>query len=352
MNETKSTFRRIRGPVSLRAVVALVATLAVAGTALAKPVRIKLATLAPKGSSFHETLLEMGQEWKNAPDGGVQLTVFTDGTMGAEGDMVRRIRLGQLQGGLLTTLGIEEIEPAVAGLQSIPMAYRSLEESEWVREKMAPKLDQQLDKAGFVMLGWCDSGWWRVFSKKPLVVPDDLRGEKLLVGGGSGQLAKIVRALGAQPVELPPTDILVSLQTGLITVVPSPPVYALNGQFFQPAPHMLELNWAPLVAGIVVSKKAWSGMSPAQQEVVRSSALAAAAKITTTARAEMDQSVAEMVKRGLKVQKLEGANEANWIEFFTGIQKEARGSLVPVETYDEIMTLLAEYRATHAAPAP
>jgi TRAP-type transport system periplasmic protein len=335
----------------LRHLLLFACALAAIAPANAKPVRVKLATLAPKGTSFHQIMLKMGETWKAAPDGGVQLTIFTDGTMGAEGDMVRRIRLGQLQAGLLTASGLTDIEAEIAGLQNIPMAFRSLDEAAFVRDRLAPRFEKQTEEKGFIMLGWCDTGWWRVFSKKPLRVPDDMRGEKILVGLNGGEMGKVVRALGMQPVELSPTDILVSLQTGMITVTPSPPIYALNGQFFQPAPNMLELNWAPLVGGIALSKKAWDDMTPAQRDVVRTSAAAACAEITMTGRREMTESIAAMEKRGLNVQRLEGELEKQWIAVFEGIQPQARGGMVPDKTYDEIMVLVQEYRSGAGAAA-
>lgn len=315
------------------------------GVAAAKPVRIKLATLAPKGTSFHLILQEMGAKWKAAPDGGVNLTMFTDGSMGSEGDMVRRMRLGQLQAGLLTVSGVVEIEPEVGGFQNIPLAFRSLDEAAWVRDKLAPRLEKQITEKGFVMLGWMDSGWWRLFSKNPLRSPEDMRNEKINIGTDNPGMAKVVQSLGMQPVELVPTNILVSLQTGLITMTPAPPIYALTGQFYQPAPHMLELNWAPLVGGIVITKKAWDEMTPAQQAVVRTSGAEAAAKITARARTEMTESVEAMKKRGLHVQAVSGELEQQWVAFFQEAQRQARGTLVPEKTFDEIMAMLQEYRA-------
>lgn len=322
----------------------------VAEAAAAKPVRVKLATLAPKGTSFHIILQEMGEKWKAAADGGVALTMFTDGSMGSEGDMVRRIRLGQLHAGLLTASGITEIESEVSGFQNIPLAFRSLDEAAWVREQLAPRFEQQIAAKGFILLGWCDSGWWRIFSKKPVRTPDALRGEKLNIGTDSPGMATLARSMGMQPVELVPTNVLVSLQTGLITITPSPPIYALTGQFFTPAPHMLELNWAPLVGGIVMGKKTWDELTPAQQEVVRTSAVDACAKITVRARQEMVESVDAMKKRGLQVQTVEGDLEKTWIAFFEEAQRLARGTLVPAATFDEIMGLVAKYRAGQASP--
>jgi TRAP-type C4-dicarboxylate transport system substrate-binding protein len=327
--------------------VMLAGSVVLAGQAAAKPVRVNLATLAPTGTSFHIALQEMGQEWKKAPDGGVNLVIFPDGRMGDEGDMVRKMRPanGQIQAGLLTIAGLSDIHENVSGLQTIPMAYRSLEEAAFVRSKLAPKLEAAMAEKGFTVLGWCDSGWWRLFAKTPLLSPADVTGQKMMITKNSPGLAKLVSSLGMQPVELNPTDILVSLQTGLITVTASPPIYALQGQFFQPAPHMLELNWLPLVGGLVLKRATWEQLTPAQQEVVRASANRTMKKITEAGRREMVESIEAMEKRGLKVHHFAGAEEKAWLDFFAGVQRDARGTLVPESTYDEVMKLLEDYRA-------
>jgi TRAP-type transport system periplasmic protein len=318
----------------------------------ARPVRVKLATLAPKGTSFHLILQEMGQAWKNAPDGGVRLTLFTDGTMGGEADMVRRMGLGQLQAGLLTTAGLTEIDLAVGALQNIPMAYRTLDEASYVREKMAPQLEQTFVDKGYVVLGWFDTGWVYIFSKKKLEHPSDLRGEKVFVVPGNSGVLDLARSMNTQPVELEPPDVLVSLQTGLVTVAPAPPIYALAGQFFQPAAYMLELNWAPLSGGLIISQKAWEQMTPGQQAVVKSTAAEACRKLTERARQEMVESITAMEKRGLTVQHLEGELLEEWTEYFEAIHPQVRGNVVPAAAFDQIMSLLSEYRADSSRGNP
>src|SRR5438270_11653184 len=89
--------------------------------------RMRMATLAPKGTSYHHLLQQMGDQWKQAPNGGVTLTLYTDGTMGGEADMVRRMRVGQIQAAMLTVPGLAEIDPSVGALQKIPMVYQSLD---------------------------------------------------------------------------------------------------------------------------------------------------------------------------------------------------------------------------------
>src|ERR1044071_1032984 len=78
------------------------------------PVKVRLGTLAPKGSSYSRHLQVMGEEWRKAPGGGALLTIYPDGAMGSEEDMVRRMRLGQLQAAMVTVSGLSEIEPGVA----------------------------------------------------------------------------------------------------------------------------------------------------------------------------------------------------------------------------------------------
>jgi TRAP-type C4-dicarboxylate transport system substrate-binding protein len=232
------------------------------------------------------------------------------------------------------------------------MAYRSLEELEYVLGKMAPGYEKEMYDKGFVVLGWFDSGWINFFSKKPLIVPDDLRGEKVFVIANAPGTVQVVRELSMQPVVLEPTDILVSLQTGLITVVTAPPFYGLAGQFYQPAPHLLPLNWSPLVGALVLTRKVWDDLSPAQQEILKSTGAEACQKIRVAARAEMLESITAMESRGMTVHKIDAALEKKWIEFFDTVQPKTRGTVVPAEDYDMIMGLLAEYRAAHPATTP
>jgi len=139
-----------------------------------------------------------------------------------------------------------------------------------------------------------------------------------------------------------------ALQTGLINVVPATPYYALATQFNGPAPHMLELNWAPIVGALVVTRKAWDAMSPVGQEALRGAATKAGTEMRAKARVEDTEAVEAMQKRGLQVTKLTSAQEAEWRKFAEGIYPKIRGAMVPAETFDEVKRLLTEYRAAGA----
>jgi len=329
--------------------VVLVLGLGLAGPGLAaKPVKIKLATLAPRDSSPHQSLKVMAEKWRDAPGGGVRLTVFTDGTQGGEADTVRRMRIGQLQGALITGTGLAEIDDSVAALQTMPLVFRTFDELDYVREKLRPQLEQRLADKGFVVLFWTDAGWVRFFSRRPVIRPEDLKQQKLFAWAGDNKTLDIIKAAGYQPVPLETADILPGLQTGLIDAVPAPPCFALAGQFYRPAPHMLEMNWAPLVGALVVSQKTWNTIPGVTQQAMREAAEQAGNEIRAQARKEMAEAVAAMEKRGLVVHALTPEAEAAWTAVAQGAYPKIRGPIVPADLFDEVQRLLAEYRAGKA----
>jgi TRAP-type C4-dicarboxylate transport system substrate-binding protein len=208
-----------------------------------KPVR--LATLAPKGSSMYKSLEALREKWGKAPDGGVKLTIYPDGVMGGEADIVRKMRAEQLQAGVLTVAGLEEIDKSVTALQNLPLMFRTLDEAAYVREKLRPMLEKRFEEKGFVMLFLGDVGWVHFFSKDPVIHPDDLKKTKLFTWIGDNQTTDLMKSLGMHPVPLEPTDVLTGLQTGLIDAVPMVPFFALAAQIYSPTPNMLDLKWVP-----------------------------------------------------------------------------------------------------------
>lgn len=308
-------------------------------------VRIRLATLAPRGSSYHRILLELGERWKKAQGGGASFTVFADGTQGGEADVVRRMRVGQLNAGLLSVVGLVEIDRAVSVLQKMPLAYRDWQELDYVRDRLAPALEQRLLDRGFVVLFWGDGGWVRFFSNQPAATPQDFKRMRMFVWAGDPEQVELMKRLGYQPVSIETADILPGLQTGLIDAVPATPFFALAGQFNGPAPHMLDIKWAPIVGACVVTTKVWEAMSPAAREELRRGSAAAAIEVRARARSEDLESIEAMKRRGLKVTTPTPQVEAQWRAFADSVYPDLRGRIVPEQAFDEVMRLLAEHRA-------
>src|ERR1700744_4235540 len=126
---------------------------------------IKLGTLAPNGAHWHTLLKEMGQKWEQASGGKVKLRIYPGGVLGNEGDMVKKIRIGQLQAAALTTIGLHDIA-AEAQAVDVPMMIESWQTLDFVMDRMGPKLERIVDSKGYVVLGWSEVGFVRFFSTK------------------------------------------------------------------------------------------------------------------------------------------------------------------------------------------
>lgn len=312
-------------------------------------VKLKLGTLAPTGTSYHKSLLAMGENWRKASEGAVQLTIFAGGTQGSESDMVGLMQTGNLDAGLLTTGGLGEIDPGALAMQVMPMFFRTLEELDYVEEKLRPQLDARLLAKGYVVLFWSDSGWVRFFSTQPVIHPEDLRKLKVFSGADSAAAYDLWKASGFNPVSLESTGIPQGLLSGTISAVPTVPIFALAAQFDSQAKHMLELNWGPLVGAAVVRKKTWDRIPEATREKLLKIAAETGQQVKAAGRAESDKAVAAMVRRGLTVHPVTPQVEAEWADMIDKVQDRIRGRIVPADLFDEAQRLTKEYRAKSPA---
>lgn len=308
--------------------------------------QLKIGSLVPKNSLYHRQLMEVGEAWKKSQASASKFNVFTDGSQGGEAEMVRRMRIGQLQAALLSVVGLREIEPSIAALQNLPLAFRSWEELDYVREKMRPGMEKKFLDKGYVVLAWGDAGWVRFFSKQAAFSPDDFKKMKFFAWGSEAEQQEIMKSLGYTPVPLEPTDILPSIQTGMINVVPSTPYFALASQIYNTAPNMLEINWAPIVGAFVITKKSWDEMSPEVQSALRISSEKAGTVIRSQARKEVEEAVEAMKKRGLQINKPNAEQMKEWRSLSETLYPRIRGKMVPAETFDEVFGHLKNFRAS------
>lgn len=307
--------------------------------------QLRIGTLVPKNSLYHRQLMELGEVWRTAQGGKSKYLVYPDGSQGGEAEMVRRMRIGQLQGALMSVVGLREIEASVAAMQNMPMLFRSWEEVDYVREKIRPVMERKFLDKGFVVLAWGDAGWVRFFSKEAAFRPDDFKRMKFFAWGSETEQQDIMKSLGYTPVPLETSDILPAIQTGMISVVPSTPYFALAGQIYSTAPNMLEINWAPIVGALVITRKAWDDMSPEVQAAMRVASDKAGVNLRAQARLEVDEAVAAMKKRGLIVNKPSAEQMREWNDLADKLYPRIRGHMVPADTFDDVMRHLKAYRA-------
>lgn len=336
----------------------LAALLASPGAAIAaEPIVVKMATLAPEGSTFHLILKEMGEKWKSASGDRVQLRIYPGSVAGDDADVVRKMRLGSLNAGLLTSVGVAAIDRSVYALQ-VPMMYASYGELDYVLGKMSGELEAALQAKGFIVLNWVDAGWIRFFSKTPVTRPDDLKPLKLFAWAGDSDAIEIWKGAGFHPVPLPSTEISTALQTGLVTALPITPQGAVIMQWYNHAKNMTDVKWTCLLGATLITKAAWEKIPAEMRPVLMAAARDAGRRLREDIRKGGDRDVEAMRKRGLTVISVDAAAEAQWRAAAEAAYPRIRGKVVPAEAFDEAKRLLLEYRKNpeafggRSAPAP
>jgi TRAP-type C4-dicarboxylate transport system substrate-binding protein len=332
----------------------LVGAAVVAGVALVGAVDaqspalvLKIATIVPEGSPWHDVLLDLAQRWRTVSQGAVQVKIYAGGTQGDEAELVRKVRIGLLQGVSITTNGLGTIAPDF-GAFSVPLLFDSYDELDYVRDRISPRLVQSLGDRGFVVLHWGDGGWVRFFTTRPARSIDDVRRMRTFTWAGNPLGEELWKQAGFHPVPLAPTDILTSLQAGLIDGCPVPPTAALAYQWFGISKYMIDVKIAPIVGATVISRTAWERIDPSLRPALLKESEAVGARLRSRIRALDGEAIAAMRTRGLQVVTPTAELQQQWRDAATAIYPKVRGELIPAAQFDEVVRLVREQRAREA----
>jgi TRAP-type C4-dicarboxylate transport system substrate-binding protein len=334
-----------------RVAVLALTVLAAARPASSQMIVIRMATLVPKGSSWHSTLQEMARRWRETSRGRVILRLYPGGVAGDDSDVVRKMRLGVLGGGALTAAGLGDIDRSVFAL-AIPMAYASYDELDYVMDRLTPRLQQSFAQKGFVVLNWADAGWLHFFTTTRVRTPEDLKALKLFTGSGDTPTVELWHAAGFTPVPLPMTEISTALQTGLVTAVAATPKAAALLQWYRHAKYMNDLNWAVLLGGTVVAKEVWDRIPADLQPALLEAARDAGGTLSAQTRGEALRDIAAMERRGLVLVHVNAADQRLWLRAAQAAYPALCDSFVPCDAFRGAIAFRDEYRQAAPSPVP
>lgn len=230
--------------------------------------RLKIATLAPAGTTWMKEMKAGASLIAERTGGRVTLKFYPGGVMGNDQSVHRKIKIGQLHGGAFTPGGLAQVESSIQAL-GLPMMFETFDEIDYVRERIDPVLKQQMEASGFVLLGISEGGFVRILSKQPMQNLESIRNSKVWVPAGDriGQMA--MNALGINPISLPIADVFTGLQTGLIETVTVNPTSAIAFQWHTSTSFMTEVPISYLIGVLAIQKKAFDKLSLDDQRIVR-----------------------------------------------------------------------------------
>jgi len=319
-------------------------SLACEHTAQAKPITIKLATLVPKGSDYFKVLQDMANDWSRISNGRVKVLLYPGGIVGDETDMVRKMHIGQLQAAAISTQGLQDIDKSVYAL-NYPMMVHSWDELDWLRDHLGETIKNNFHDKGFTLLFWADVGWVYFFSTRPILKPQDVKDLKLFTRANDFADLDLWKTAGFNPVPLTMNDVLPGLQTGLINVVQAPAFIALSSQWFGIANHMLDLPWAAMSGGLVITNDAWSKIPPTLQDTLKKAARHEAQRIHDTIRYHSDDAVDIMKEHGLIVHEPSEKVKQMWQDETESYYPKFKGVLVSDKMHERLMELWPKLKA-------
>ena len=318
-----------------RSLSVLTVAFAATATLYAQNTTIKLATVVPANSSWHKALLDMGSAWATGTSNRVALRVYEGGTQGDDRTAIRLMRADQLQASMLPVSGLAEIDDAF-NVFGMPFFFQSDEEAAHVRAKLMPIFDKRLEAKGFKLLAWGSGGWVQLFSKMPIKTLDEVKKAKLYTSQGDDKMVQWYKANGFNPVALSSNDIppQLKLGTGMINATPMPPYLALILQIFRDAKYMLDVRFAPLVGGIVITNTAWNRISAEDRTKMLDAARAFEKRMNTDAPTQDADSVKTMTSRGLTVNALDAKAAAEFRAAAERLVASAKGTMVPEDVFN------------------
>ena len=304
---------------------------------------IKLATLAPEGSSWMKTFNTLNTEVMKKTENKVQFKIYPGGVLGDEMDMLRKLKIGQIQGVALTSGGLSALFKEMDVLQ-IPFLFQTYEEVDATLKKMDSFFRKGFEDNGYVFLGWSEAGFIYLMSTVPIASVSDLKKAKVWVWEESPMSKAIFDEAGVKAIPLTIPDVLVGLQTGLVEVVYAPPTAAISLQWFTKVKYLTDVPLVYLAGGVVVKKDIFKQISQSSQNFISESFQQHLDQLKIITRNENRDAIKVMVKNGVKII----TPSKDQIDEYKRLSNKAMGHIsgqtFSNKVLDEVTSLLESYR--------
>ena len=321
--------------------------LASSGPAVAQT--LKIATIAPEGSSWMKDMRAGAKVIEEHTNGRVKIKYYAGGVQGNDKQVQRKMRTGQLHGGAFSSGGLNRFHPD-GDIFSLPMLFNTIEEARFVRDALEPDVRQRMEDAGYVNFGIAAAGFAYMMSNKPLKTLADLNGQKLWIPEGDRVSYEALRALGLAPVVMPVTDVMTGLQTDLLDSITVPPVGAIVFQWYTELSYITHVPLAYVYAALLIDKSAFSKLSAGDQQVVRDVMEGIYRKFDQYGVSDNEEAMQALLDNGLELVEPDPVQVSEWREIVRQSNlKLAREGVFDLALLERVNDLLETYRREHPA---
>ena len=310
----------------------------------ASALTIRLGSAAPENSPWGRALNRIAAEWLQISDGRVRVQVFHNSVAGTEADMVRKMRIGQLQAVVMTSTGLSNFSDRSLTL-SMPLLIRNQEEYEYVFERVEDDLAEDIREQGFHVMSWSVAGWMYFFSDREIHTPPELKAVKMAASPEEMKLVRAYQLMGYQPIPLPYAERLAGLTNGMANSYLTVPILAAGFQWFGPTPYMMNLQIGPAPGAVVMSDRAFRRLPRDIRDELFEAIEQVTAELDADIRVLEQEAIETMVQYGLHIVDLTDEEIDVWVEELQGSYDVTLGLVFHEEFYHRIQGLLDEYRS-------
>jgi TRAP-type C4-dicarboxylate transport system substrate-binding protein len=322
----------------------LIIILSVLASGFTQKYTIKFATLAPDGSTWLKVMDEYNNEVQQLTNGAVKFKIYPGGIQGDEKDVLRKIRLGQLQSGGFTGVGLGEVLPESRILDA-PLLFTNYAEVDYVTGALIDEFIPRFEEAGFVLIGFTEVGFVYVFGNKPITSIADLKGVKMWMWEGDPIAEATFKALNVTPIPLSIADVLTSLQTNLIDAVYTSPLACVSLQWYTRVKYMMDYPLADAHGAVLIDKKAFNKIKPEYQEILLDKGREYMKKLVQLSREDNQQSIELMKKNGIQIVPIPAKNIPEFLKAGQEARESLVGKLYSQALLDTVQNEVARFKA-------
>ncbi len=310
----------------------------------AQAATFKIATLSPEGSGWMKVLRKYGKRIEERTDGEVKFKFYPGGVMGDDKAVMRKMRVGQLHGAVVTSGGLAQVYPDIA-LYSMPMLFRSEAEIDHVRAALDSQLMAGLREEKYVGFGFAEVGFAYPMSQQPAVSVTAMRQRKVWTPDNDQASLEGFKAFDISPIPLPIADVLAGLQTGLIDSIASPPIGAIALQWHTQVDYALELPLLYIYGLFAMAERPFNRLSAEHQAVVSEEMQTAVKEVDAAARRDHNSAKAALSNQGIEWLQPGSEDTTEWITLADDARRDmVAGDYISAGLYQKTIDLLAEFR--------
>jgi TRAP-type transport system periplasmic protein len=322
-------------------VIRFVVLLSLLAAPAAADVEIRIASLAPAGSSWAKTMSESSTVLEHETEGRVRLKFYFSGSQGDERDVVRKMKLDQLDGAALTAVGLGMIQPDLLVLE-LPYLFTSDAQVDHVRAKLGPDFEKELADAGYVLVSWGDVGWVHTYFTTEIRTPAELAALRFWEWTDDPISREMLEILGVNGVPLGLPDVLQALQTGTIQACAAPPLAAVALQWYPKLKYMTDRPPAYAIGALVIKKPVLDRLAPGDRERLLRGGRETGARLTAGVRRDNERAKNAMLRSGVVMVHIPDETQARLVAAGKQVWQRLAGKLYSKELLEKVIQAVAE----------